>query len=194
MDASVVVLFSGGADSALTVLLADATVIGHGKVVALFVDYGQPSAAIERAYAERFAARHRIRIECVSFPVHGLSALDVASDSPVIPGRNALLLSAAVNLAASIGAEHVCFGATGGDYAEFPDCRPAFIGAYDALVKASGLSVSVSAPLLEMTKREVMEELRTFGITEDATWSCYGRGPAACGECMSCLERESAAL
>ncbi len=183
---SSVVLLSGGMDSAAVFALACEYV---GKVHALFVDYGQPSASLERAAARRLhkflggSGFHEVR-------VHGLCAGDMVLGAGekgprVVPARNLVLAGLGVNLASSIGAGSVSLGVTRGDHDDYVDCRPLFYAAMAPLV--SQLGVAVLTPLIEEPKSYALQRLRVSGVPMEMTWSCYTPvGGVPCGSCNSC--------
>jgi 7-cyano-7-deazaguanine synthase len=165
------ILLSGGLDSALCLAR-------YGAAQAVGFDYGQPHR-VELTHAARIAAHYG-----VPFSVHQLPSMPRVDDV-VFAGRNAVLLAVASALAQASNTENIVIGCNFSDAQRFPDCRPAFIKAMnDALRGAYG--VRVSAPLLTMTKAQIVAEARERGIPE--TWTCYAPTPAGerCGECYSC--------
>jgi 7-cyano-7-deazaguanine synthase len=150
----------------------------YGADLAVGFDYGQPHA-IELTYAARLA-------ECfaVSFERQSLPATPRINDV-VFAGRNAVLLTVAAAIAQARGIDSVVIGCNFSDAQRFPDCRPDFIKAMNtALTGAYG--VRVSAPLLTMTKAQIVAEARKRDLPE--TWTCYAPTSAGqrCGECYSC--------
>ncbi len=180
-----VILFSGGMDSSLLAKTAKDT--GQDTRL-LFVHYNQNHAEREWMAAQRIAKHLGLPLTRRALLMGGLM---VKGRSPVVPGRNALLLSYAVNFAAAHGADTVEIGCCAADARLFPDCRPEFIRAFNTMLSASELPVRVDAPLLLTSKRVIRAGLgRIFG----ATWSCYypqrdGRG---CAQCEACRERGTA--
>ena len=171
-----VLLLSGGLDSAVA-LLSDRFDL------ALSVDYGQPHRS-ELDAARRLADRSRVPHEVLTvvFPVAPSCGLlggnDLTAAESVVPGRNVLFLA----LAAMRGATEVTLGCNADDQAAYPDCRPEVLG---TVGRACG--VSVSLPLLSMTKVEIVERAENLGIDSGDTVSCY-RG-TNCGECAACKLR-----
>jgi 7-cyano-7-deazaguanine synthase len=106
-------------------------------------------------------------------------------------GWRLLMLAHAVNYAASIGAAEVQFGAIADDQRDYPDCRPEFVAAVSGMAAPWG--IRVSAPLIGMSKAEVIAEARARDVLETA-WSCYTPtyGSKPCGTCASCVARERA--
>jgi len=208
-----VLLLSGGLDSTTTLAVAKA----QGFVVhAVSVDYGQRHR-VELERAERVAkamsvAEHRtVRLDlraiggsaltaAIDVP-KGRSAEDMSHDIPVtyVPARNTLLLGLALGYAETVGAFDLFIGANVLDYSGYPDCRPEFLEAFEQLanlatkagVEGAG-RFRVHAPLLKMTKAEIIREGTRLGVDYSLTLSCYdpdsqGR---ACGTCDSCLLRK----
>ena len=208
-----VVLLSGGLDS--TTALAVAKSRGF-DVYALSVDYGQRHRVeLERgdAVAKALGAVvHRtVRLDLRAI---GGSALTASTDVPkgrsaddmslgipitYVPARNTILLGLALGYAETVGAFDLFIGANVLDYSGYPDCRPEFLEAFERLAnlatKAGVEGVGrfrVHAPLLKMTKAEIIREGTKLGVDYGQTLSCYdpdsqGR---ACGQCDSCLLRK----
>lgn len=202
-----VVLLSGGLDSATVLALArEAGFHCH----ALSVAYGQRHAA-ELAAAARVAralgaAEHRLM--SVDLARVGGSALTDASipvpEAPAagipatyVPARNTLFLALALGWAEVLGADDLFIGANAVDYSGYPDCRPAFIAAFETLARLAtragveGAPLRVHAPLVAMSKAEIIRTGARLGVDFAATVSCYqadadGR---ACGRCDSCRLR-----
>jgi 7-cyano-7-deazaguanine synthase len=207
-----VVLLSGGIDSATTLALAR----NQGfEVHALSFDYGQ------RHRVELEAARHiaasigvsRHLVAKIDLRVFGGSALTaeirvpkgrdlraIASEIPVtyVPARNTIFLSFALGWCEVLGAQDIFVGVNAIDYSGYPDCRPEFIDAFERLanlatragVEATAL-YHVHAPLLHMTKAEIIRTGIEAGVDYSLTHSCYDPSPEglACGSCDSCLLR-----
>ena len=210
-----VVLASGGLDSTVTAALAREA--GH-ELFWLTVDYGQRHAVeVPRARqiaAIMQAAKHTVLT--VDLRVLGGSALtgelpvpkDRHSEErsrgiPVtyVPGRNLIFLSLAAAHAESEGASLIYFGANVLDYSGYPDCRPEFIRAFGAAVAAGtksgveGTALRVCAPLLEMTKADIIRTGVRLGAPLHLTHSCYDPvGDLACGRCDSCVIRQEGFL
>lgn len=115
-----------------------------------------------------------------------------------VPARNTIFLSFALSCAEATGAEAIYVGAQVLDYSGYPDCRPAYFDAFRAVMArgtkrgVEGGGFVIETPLLEKTKREIVELGRTLGVPYELTWSCYQDGPQPCGVCDSCLFREAA--
>ncbi len=210
MDARhAVVLLSGGLDSATALALAqEQGFICH----ALSVDYGQRHRseleAARRVARAQGAAEHRIM--CVDLAGIGGSALtDSAiavpeaptSGIPVtyVPARNTLMLALALGWAEVLGARDLFVGVNVLDSSGYPDCRPQFIAAFEALARLAtkagveGAPWRVHAPLIRLTKAQIILEGARLGVDCGQTVSCYqadaqGR---ACGRCDSCRLRSA---
>jgi 7-cyano-7-deazaguanine synthase len=204
-----VVLLSGGLDSATVLAMS----IEQGyDAYALSVHYGQRHSA-ELAAAARVAttlgAREH-RIMGVDLAGIGGSALTDSSiavpTSPVagipityVPARNTLMLSLALGWAEVLGAEAIFIGVNAVDYSGYPDCRPEFIAAFaDAArlgtrVGTEGAAIRVEAPLVRLSKADIIREGHRLGVDFSLTVSCYQADSEgqACGRCDSCrLRRE----
>ncbi|MGH8226240.1 MAG: 7-cyano-7-deazaguanine synthase QueC [Gammaproteobacteria bacterium] len=208
-DKPAVVLVSGGLDSAT--VLARACAEGW-RCHALSFDYGQRHRA-ELEAAQRVAAAlgaMEHRIVAVGLDVFGGSALtDAAIAVPeagsegipatYVPARNTVFLALALAYAETLGAGDIFIGVNAVDYSGYPDCRPAFIEAFERLANlatkagAEGARLRVHAPLMTMSKAEIIRRGMELGVDYALTVSCYraddeGR---ACGRCDSCrLRRE----
>jgi 7-cyano-7-deazaguanine synthase len=207
-----VLLLSGGLDSAT--LLAWATRAGYA-VHALSFRYGQRHA-IELDKARALAAHWHVaqHVVCdIDLRPFGGSALtsdlavpkdrderSLASGIPVtyVPARNTIFLSFAMAWAEVLGAQDVLIGVNALDYSGYPDCRPAFIEAFERmanLATRTGVEgttqLTVRTPLMHLTKREIIQLGTSLGVDYGMTTSCYdpaGDG-AACGHCDACQLR-----
>jgi len=206
-----VVLLSGGVDSATTLAIAKEE--GY-EVFALSFRYGQRHE-IEIDSAEQVAkylgvSEHRvIEIDLRGF---GGSALTDATEVPknrgademaggipvtYVPARNTIFLSYALAWAEVIGAHDIFIGVNALDYSGYPDCRPEFIAQFEKLAQVAtkagveGTRFQIHAPLIEMTKEQIIREGTKLGVQFSLTTSCYDPTPdgRACGECDSCLLR-----
>ncbi len=208
--APAVVLLSGGLDS--TTVLAIARSEGL-ECHCLTVDYGQRHR-VELEAARRVAAAlgaASLRVVRLDLRAIGGSALtddievpkdrDPASNEvPVtyVPARNTVLLALLLGLAEVVGAEQLFIGANAVDYSGYPDCRPAFLDAFERLAALAtvagaehGVRYRVRAPLLELTKAGIIRRGLALGVDYGLTWSCYDPTPdgLACGSCDSCILR-----
>ena len=196
---SSVVLLSGGIDSA--VALADARRRGR-PLVGLFVDYGQRAARLERKAARAVGTalgvdmRRAISVDIgdsISSALLGQGP--ITPETSVLPARNAVLLSLAAGVAVTYGCRELVIGCSQEDQEVYRDCRPGFLeDMARALRLASGATVHVTAPLVTMRKRQIIQFARDLGAFDALahTWSCYTHGPLPCGACPSCHERQAA--
>ncbi len=204
---SAIVLLSGGLDSATS--LAIARSLGF-KTLALSVHYGQRHAA-ELAAAERVAralGAHEHRVMGVDLAGIGGSALTDAGVAvpeapgagiPVtyVPARNTMLLSLALGWAEVVGALDIFVGVNAVDYSGYPDCRPEFIRAFEGLARLAtkagveGAKFVIQAPLIAMSKSEIIRAGLKLGVDYSMTVSCYQADGAgrACSKCDSCRLR-----
>lgn len=179
MGRSVLVLFSGGVDSATCVAFYQGRGLG---VEALFVDYGQPAALREREAAARLSEHFEVRLHRVV--VRGAQC----PDSGFIPGRNALLVATALASPAAPAIGLIVLGIHAGT--PYPDCTPIFLAASQSLldVYANG-RVRIVAPFLTWSKGEILTYAEEAGVPLNETYSCEAGGSEPCGECRSCLDR-----
>ncbi|MGE0553080.1 MAG: 7-cyano-7-deazaguanine synthase QueC [Gemmatimonadales bacterium] len=207
-----IVLLSGGLDSATTMAIARA----EGFAVhALSFRYGQRhTAELESAQAvARFLGAVRHQIVDIDLTVFGGSAL--TADVPVpkdrsdaergsgipvtyVPARNTIFLAYALALAEVTPARDIFIGVNAIDYSGYPDCRPAFIAAFEALANQAtragtelGEKITIHAPLVSATKAEIIRRGRELGVDYAMTSSCYDpdANGVACGRCDACLLR-----
>jgi 7-cyano-7-deazaguanine synthase len=115
--------------------------------------------------------------------------------STYVPARNTIFLSLALGFAEARGARTLIAGMNQLDYSGYPDCREEFLRAFEAMANlgtkagAEGERFRVWAPLLHMTKADIVREGARLGLDYGLTWSCYQGGAAPCGECDSCILR-----
>ncbi len=202
-----VVLLSGGLDSATTLAIArDAGYECH----ALSVRYGQRhTAELEAAdrLAEALGATSHRRMSVDFGGIGGSALTDPTLDVPetpregipvtYVPARNTVFLSLALGLAEVIEADGIWIGVNAVDYSGYPDCRPAFIMAFQELANVAtraaveGKGVRIHTPLIELSKAEIIRRGMKLGVDYSLTVSCYqadddGR---ACGVCDACRLR-----
>jgi len=201
-----VVLVSGGMDSAVTLALArEQGFACH----ALTVDYGQRHAseldAAQRVAAMLGAIEHKtVHVDLRSIGGSALTAdIDVPTQGgagiPVtyVPARNTIMLAVALGWAEALGARDIFCGVNAVDYSGYPDCRPEFIDAFERLANLAtkagveGAAQRVHAPLIRLSKADIVREGMRLGVDFAATVSCYkadaqGR---ACGACDACRLR-----
>jgi 7-cyano-7-deazaguanine synthase len=206
-----VVLCSGGLDS--TVTAAEANAAGY-ELYLLSVNYGQRHVVeLKRApeIAAALGAKRHLVVEVNLRPIGGSALTDavpvpkdrqdkeIGSGIPptYVPARNTLFLALALGWAEVVQAEAIYFGANVLDYSGYPDCRPEFLRAFEALAKlgtkvgVEGGTIRVEAPLLRMTKADIIRRGLALKAPLHLTHSCYDpdeRGDA-CGRCDSCRLR-----
>ena len=204
-----IVLTSGGLDSATVLAIAQA----DGKrCYSLSIDYGQRHRS-ELLAAERVAGQYENVVHrTVSLDLSLFSGSALTDDSvavptaptegiPVtyVPARNTIFLSLALGWAEVVGAQEIFIGANAVDYSGYPDCRPEYMAAFDALsglaTKAGteGEPIRVRAPIIDMTKADIIRLGTSLGVDYALTVSCYQADSEglACGVCDSCrLRRE----
>ena len=191
MSEGTVVCFSGGIDSA--VVLAQA--VEAGRTLAVLFDYGQPHK-FELTKAVAFCNRRRIPFKEVKLDLPSSGLLDGPnSGTPVVAGRNAVMISAAAAIAAAGGYAKVAIGPTVEDFEVFPDCRREFVEAMSEAIQLGG-GPAVVAPLIDKLKPEIIGMAHEYGIDLGDTWICYfpeelplAPGVASCGECPACVVR-----
>ena len=203
-----IVLLSGGVDSAVT--LYEAKIDYECKV--LVVDYGQKAKKeIQCAIRVAKEAGCECTVLKVELPWKGSALLDperaipegmdsAGGDIPdtYVPSRNIILLSYGVSYAESIGAEAVFIGAHQMDYSNYPDCRSEFFDKfretirYGTKVGIENHSIKIETPVIDRTKKEIVEIGDRLGVPFGLTWSCYHGDEAPCGKCESCLYRKQA--
>ena len=207
MSEPAVVLVSGGLDSAT--VLAIARRQGYA-CHALSFDYGQRHGveldAARRVARSLGAAAHRIiDVDLAAFGGSALTdAAHAVPESPTegipvtyVPARNTVFLALALAFAETLSARDLFIGVNAVDYSGYPDCRPAFIHAFEALARlgtkmgVEGGRIEVHTPLIDLTKAEIIRRGAELDVDFAATVSCYqpdARG-RACGRCDSCRIR-----
>lgn len=201
-----VVLLSGGMDSATAAYEAKAR--GY-DIYALHTSYGQKTESKELACAEQLAdelgANDFLHIETSHLSAIGASSLtddemavedaDMDSDeipTSYVPFRNANLLSMAVSYAEANECDAVFVGAHSEDYSGYPDCRPEFFEAFEAMVDVGTkpeTNISLEVPFVHDSKTEIARRGVELGVPFEHTWSCYRAEEPACGTCDSCAFR-----
>lgn len=210
-----IVLLSGGLDS--TTCLAIARAEGF-EPIALSFDYGQRHRIeLDRAAAiARTAAVEHVVARIDPTPFAGSALTDASIDVPkhddvdeigaetasgipvtYVPARNAVFLAFALALAEGRGVSDVYIGVNALDYSGYPDCRPAFIEAFEAMANLAtraaieGERFTVHAPLQHLTKAQIVQRALELGVDLSRTVSCYDVAPdgTPCGRCDACLLR-----
>ncbi len=202
MSNKAVVVYSGGMDS-YTVLH---TALAEGKeVYALSFNYGQRHSK-ELDVAAAVCAKHGIPHKVVDISaINSLmagSSLTSEIDIPeghyaeesmkntVVPNRNMVLLSMAIAYAVSLEAPEVYYGAHSGDHHIYPDCRPEFVHAMNAVSKIANYEpVEIVTPFLNSSKGEILAAGLAMNLDYSDTWTCYNGREKACGKCGACNER-----
>ena len=200
------VLLSGGLDSAT--LLAIARQQGF-RCHALSFDYGQTHGA-ELAAARRVAAHFDVEHQVLTIPIGSLGGSALTDPSipvpneggegiPVtyVPARNTVFLALALAWAEVLQARAIFIGVNALDYSGYPDCRPEFVAAFQDLANLAtkqaveGAPVEILAPLVNMTKAEIIRRGTELGVDYSTTVSCYRADPEgrACGRCDACRFR-----
>jgi len=210
-----VCLVSGGMDSAVS--LAEARHAGF-ECSALSFDYGQRHRLELRAAARvaRALGARDHRVVALDLRAIGGSsltdeiavpkdraheAIGVGVPATYVPARNTMFLSVALGLAEVLGANDIFLGVNALDYSGYPDCRPEFLRAFENLASVAtaagaerGVRYHIHAPLLSMTKADIVRRARELGVDLGLTHTCYdpianGDDTLACGRCDACLLR-----
>ena len=205
-----VILLSGGLDSATTLAIARSEGF---ECYCLSMNYGQRHSAeldAARRVTKALGAREHRIMELGLAQFGGSALTDTAVDVPTegvqegipvtyVPARNTIMLSLALAWAEVLGSKDIFVGVNAIDYSGYPDCRPEFIAAFENLANLAtkagveGARMTIHAPLISLTKAEIVSQGTALGVDYALTVSCYqaddeGR---ACGVCDSCrLRRE----
>lgn len=204
-----VVLLSGGLDSYTAAAIAHAEGF---SLYALTIAYGQRhTREVESARAVARALEVERHLE-LPLDLRAIGGSSLTSDIPVpldrdleaagipstyVPARNTIFLALALGWAEVVGAHDIFIGVNALDYSGYPDCRPEFIGAFESLAALAtragieGARLRVHAPLIRMTKAEIIRQGLQLGLDYGLTHSCYDPSPegAPCGRCDSCVLR-----
>ena len=213
-NAPAVILFSGGLDS--TTILALAKDLGYAPY-ALSVGYGQRhsselAAAIHIGKKMGFVRHEVVNLDLTRFGGSALTDSSIAvpitpgkdHEIPItyVPARNTILLSLALGWAESLGGLDIFYGANAVDYSGYPDCRPEYVESFERMAnlatKAGVEAINndnrfrVHAPIIGMSKSEIIQLGATLGVDYSQTVSCYQANDLgeACGECESCRLRQ----
>ncbi len=205
-DSFGICLVSGGLDSCVTAAIA---LRDCKRAAFLHVNYRQRTEGREleafNEIADFYKVKKRLVVSLDYLGKMGGSALTDPSiqvpekglpDSGIpvtyVPFRNTHIIAIAVSWAEVIGAGRIYIGATEVDSSGYPDCRQSYFDAYNKLIKEGTRPetvITILAPLLHMTKKEVVETGARLGAPFHLTWSCYQNEDEACGVCDSCLLR-----
>jgi 7-cyano-7-deazaguanine synthase len=206
-----IILLSGGLDSAT--IMAIAKQEGY-ELYALSFDYGQRHK-VELEAAEKIARFFSIKehkTAKIDLRVFGGSALTADIDVPkdhlgenkipvtYVPARNAIFLAYSLGYAEVVGAQDIFIGVNAVDYSGYPDCRPEFIKAFEVManlataVGAGGSKINIKTPLINLSKKEIIQTGLGLGVDYSIAHSCYDpiiveQKVYACGHCDSCLLR-----
>jgi len=201
-----VVLVSGGLDSVTALAIAQSQGF---DCYALCVDYGQRHHS-ELDAARRVAGSAGVPLKILPLDLRAIGGSALTDDIDVpenettgipvtyVPARNTIMLSLALAYAEVLGADDIFIGVNAVDYSGYPDCRPEFIEAYQAMArlatKASveGGNITIHTPLIDLTKAEIISQGVELGVDYSLTVSCYQANGAgqACGVCDSCRIRK----
>lgn len=207
-DKAAVILLSGGLDSATTLAMARRD--GYA-CYCLSLDYGQRhraelDAAAKVAQSLGAAAHRTLKLDLTAFGGSALTDSNIAVPTtpsagiPItyVPARNTIMLSLALAWSEVLNAHDIFIGANAVDYSGYPDCRPAFIQAFEKLANLAtkaaveGAHCHIHAPLINLSKAQIIQQGHALGVDYGLTVSCYqadalGR---ACGQCDSCRLRQ----
>lgn len=178
------VLLSGGIDS---IVCAEDSRRRGELAGCVFVDYGHPAQVQEGWKAFAYCGSRRVTLKVIHAFGLDLGDMKAEEGARVVPSRNAALLSLASNAAAGLGANALVIGCNAADQRDYSDCRAAFLESMGC-----ALGIPIHAPLIGLSKAEIVSMAQAMGFGRDAAWSCYGAGPAPCGECPSCIEADRA--
>ena len=203
-----VVLLSGGLDSTVCMAVARDQGFEPYPISFNYQQRHQREVECARNVAEYYQATRHLVIDTNMAAIGGSALTDSAvsvpngdvarHDIPVtyVPARNLIFLSYALGYAEVIGADHIFIGVNALDYSGYPDCRPEFIHLFQELANystkattADGRSIKIETPLLQLSKKEIVQWGTKLGAPLQLTTSCYRGGEAACGTCDSCLLR-----
>jgi len=205
-----VCLLSGGLDSCVTALIAKKQ--GY-QLYGLSFRYGQrhtKELVCARKIGKKIGVKKHIIFD-VDLSKFGGSSLLRSSSHPIrqhevkeigktipstyVPARNTVFLSLSLAYAETIDADAIFIGANAVDYSGYPDCRPEYIDAFQRLAQLAtkkgveGKPIRIEAPLLHLSKSEIIKKGKMLNAPFADTWSCYRGGKKACGRCDSCLLR-----
>lgn len=205
MGKKAVCLISGGMDSAVASAIAKKE--GY-KINALTFNYGQRNKKeleSARKISEWLGCEHKI-IDINLRQIGGSALTDeievpeIVEGIPItyVPARNTIFLSFALAYAEVIDAESIFIGVNSVDYSGYPDCRPEYIKAFQKMANLAlkrsveGKPIKIKAPLLYLSKEEIVKKGYELHVPFEKTWSCYREGERACGRCPSCKLRMEA--
>lgn len=206
-------LLSGGLDSAVCLAMAKEREL---EVYALTINYGQRHANELKAASRIAEALAADSLQQIDVDLTRFGGSSLTADIPVpknrdleggqipttyVPARNTIFLSLALAYAEVVGAREIHIGVNARDYSGYPDCRPEFVEAFQALANVATKSsaeteckVRIVAPLIHLSKRQIVEEAVRLRVPTELTISCYDptEDSRACGECDACRIRAEA--
>jgi 7-cyano-7-deazaguanine synthase len=208
--ATAIALLSGGLDSATAAALA---IEAGFEVIGLSFNYGQRhqrelTAATDLANHLQLIEHHTIAVDLaawggssltdnnIAMPIEGVVAGVIPNT--YVPCRNTVFIALGLCLAEAKAAQKLVLGVNAVDYSGYPDCRPDYLSAFqqlaDLATKAGreGKGAQLWAPLLQLSKTEIVREALRLGVPINQTWSCYSGGESPCGVCDSCRIRDAA--
>ncbi len=212
MKSRAIVLLSGGLDSATSAAIA----LEEGyELIALSFRYGQRhsrelSASIDLVKALNISEHFILDVNLslwggsaltddqIAIPTEGVDPSIIAIT--YVPGRNTVFISLALSLAEAKDAQAIFLGINAVDYSGYPDCRPEYLKAFEQLANLSskvgleGRAPRLIAPLLTLSKTDIVKKAIELGIPIEKTWSCYQGGSKPCGLCDSCRIRDKALI
>jgi 7-cyano-7-deazaguanine synthase len=210
MTKKAVCLLSGGLDSCVTTFIAKKQ--GYA-LYALSFRYGQRHSKelscakkISKAVGakdhviltidlQQFGGSSLFKSSTQTIEHHELKDIGKTIPATYIPARNTIFLSFALAYAETLNADVIFIGVNAVDYSAYPDCRPEYINAYQQLANLAtkrgvhGKRIRIKAPLLHLTKAEIIRKGLQMNVPFSKTWSCYHGEVKACGRCDSCLLR-----
>lgn len=202
-----VVLLSGGLDSTTTLAMA----LADGcEVTAISFRYGQRHTRELRSaedVCKHYGVDHvvidlnlssfrsALTREELDVPMDREGELDQQIPITYVPARNIIFMSIAAGLCESVDADRIYIGANVVDYSGYPDCRPEFFEAFQEMINkgtqagVEGRPIRIMAPILDMSKADIVRKGKELDAPLHLTWSCYNGGDLACGHCDSCRLR-----
>ena len=200
-----IVSLSGGLDSAV---LLSQTVKDKdpSKIRCFSFNYGSKHNEYENRAARKIASHYKVCFDLIDISgimKHFKSALlltgedipeghyeDKSMSKTVVPSRNMIFISILSGIAESIGYREIQIGVHAGDHAIYPDCRPEFIDSMcDSVHEGTGQQIVLSAPFLNLNKKNIVALGHALGTPFELTRTCYKNQRTACGKCGSCVER-----
>lgn len=206
-----VILLSGGLDSTTTLAIAKSQDFDLHAITFRYGQRHEVELAAARKVAEHYEIAKHVIVD-IDLRQFGGSALtsdlavpksesveELGDEIPVtyVPARNTIFLSFALAFAETIPASDIFIGVNALDYSGYPDCRPEYIAAYEAMANlatkagVSGQPIKIHTPLIDLTKAQIVERGSQLGVDYGVTTSCYdpGQDGASCGKCDACLLR-----